>query len=91
MTVVRPLEPDADKAWLEAYLAAEWGGPRQARRGEVFDARDLPALVAERDGERVGLLCYRDDGDGWWELALISAANGHTRTASSCHPRAGRR
>jgi GNAT superfamily N-acetyltransferase len=83
VTVVRPLDPQADEAWLEAYLEEEWGGPRQARRGEVFDARDLPALVAERDGVPVGLLCYRDDGDGWWELALISAVIGHTGVGSA--------
>jgi ribosomal protein S18 acetylase RimI-like enzyme len=39
--------------------------------------------VAERDGERVGLLCYRDDGDGWWELAVISAVAGHTGVGSA--------
>ena len=83
MTAVRPLDPVVDAAWLEAYLEEEWGGPLQARRGEVFDARELPALVAERDGERVGLLCFRDDGDGWWELALISAVDGHTGAGSA--------
>ena len=83
MADVRSLDPVADRAWLEAYLEEEWGGPLQARRGEVFDARDLPALVAERDGEPVGLLCYRDDGDGWWELALISAVNGRTGVGSA--------
>ena len=80
---VRELDVAADGAWLEGYLDEVWGGPWQARRGEVFDARALPALVAERDGERVGLLCYRDDGDGWWELALISAVPGHTGTGTA--------
>jgi ribosomal protein S18 acetylase RimI-like enzyme len=35
-------------------------------------------LVAERDGERVGLLCYRDHGERTWELAVLSASDGHT-------------
>jgi GNAT superfamily N-acetyltransferase len=34
-------------------------------------------LVAERDGRPVGALCYRDCGDGSWELALISASEPH--------------
>jgi ribosomal protein S18 acetylase RimI-like enzyme len=50
----------------------------QARRGELFDARLLPALIAERGGRPVGLLCYRDDGDGAWELAVLNAESGHT-------------
>jgi GNAT superfamily N-acetyltransferase len=70
---VRDLDPVADRAWLEQHLADEWGGPLQVRRGEAFDARELPAFIAERDGRPAGLLCYRDCLDGWWELALISA------------------
>jgi ribosomal protein S18 acetylase RimI-like enzyme len=80
---VRQLQPAHDGAWLEAFLEEQWGGPLQARRGELVDARHLPALVARRDGERVGLLCYRDDGGRVWELALLSAADGHTGIGSA--------
>jgi ribosomal protein S18 acetylase RimI-like enzyme len=73
---VRELDGAGDEAWRDAHLTDGWGGPMQARRGEVLDVRRLPALVAERDGERVGLLCYREDGGGSWELALISAVGG---------------
>lgn len=78
MIGIRELDRDPDRAWLADHLESEWGGPMQARRGEVFDGGALPALIAERDGERVGLLCYRDGGDGSWELALISVVAGHT-------------
>jgi ribosomal protein S18 acetylase RimI-like enzyme len=80
---VRELDGMADRAWLEAHLDEVWGGPLQARRGELFDARQLPGLVAERAGERVGVLCYRDGGDGSWELALISAVSGHSGVGSA--------
>jgi ribosomal protein S18 acetylase RimI-like enzyme len=80
---VRPLARGRDGAWLEGFLHEEWGGPLQARRGELVDARQLPALVAERDGERVGLLCYRDDGERTWELAVLNAADGHTGVGSA--------
>lgn len=73
MIEVRPLEPDRDDAWRDTWLEEYWGSPLQARRGELLDVRSLPALVAERDGHRVGLLCHSDEGDGVWELALLSA------------------
>jgi GNAT superfamily N-acetyltransferase len=70
---VRELHPVSDGEWLERYLHDEWGGPLQARRGEVVDVRSLPGLVAQRDGAWLGVLCYRDCGRGEWELALIGA------------------
>ena len=77
-TDVRPFEPAIDTEWRDAHLRDHWGGPMQARRGEVVDVRGLSTLVAVRDVARVGLLCYRDDGDGWWELVLISAVADRT-------------
>jgi ribosomal protein S18 acetylase RimI-like enzyme len=70
---VRALDPAMDAEWFERFLQEEWGGPLQARRGELLDVRSLPGLVAEREGEWVGVLWYRDCGDGEWELALIGA------------------
>ncbi|MEY2476522.1 MAG: hypothetical protein QOG87_1837 [Actinomycetota bacterium] len=80
---VRPLDRVTDGAWLDTHLDEVWGGPFQARRGELFDARELPGLVAERDGELVGVLCYRDGGDRSWELALISAVLGRSGVGST--------
>jgi GNAT superfamily N-acetyltransferase len=54
---VRDRTPD-DQAWIEALLARSWGGTRVVSRGALHDASALPALVAERDGERAGLLTY---------------------------------
>ena len=83
MIAVRDVDPGADRPWVEEYVTTEWGSPLQARRGELIDVRPLPALVAERDGRRVGLLCYRDDGGGSWELVLIHAAPGRTGAGSA--------
>jgi GNAT superfamily N-acetyltransferase len=80
---IRPFDPERDDAWLASHLDEQWGGPFQARRGEVFDARALPALIAERNGRPVGVLCYRDCGDGSWELALISAVDPHQGVGSA--------
>ena len=54
-TDVRPFD-HADIEWRDDHLHEHWGGPMQARRGEIVDVRALPALVAVCDGERVGLL-----------------------------------
>lgn len=83
MIEVRPLDPDRDVSWRDDWLAEHWGSPLQARRSELVDVRTLPALVAERDGRPVGLLCYRDDDDGTWELVLLGAKPRHAGTGTA--------
>ena len=46
----------ADAAWVLESLKGAWGSVHVARRGELLDASAFPALVAELDGARVGLL-----------------------------------
>jgi ribosomal protein S18 acetylase RimI-like enzyme len=48
---------DAD--WIRAWLRRRWGSELIAERGATYDASACPALVAERDGRRVGLATYR--------------------------------
>mgnify|MGYP000247532767 CR=1 FL=1 len=73
MTEVRDLDPATDAGWRDAWLARHCGSPLQARRGELLDVRGLPGLIAEQDGDPVGLLCYREDGTQTRELVLLSA------------------
>jgi ribosomal protein S18 acetylase RimI-like enzyme len=73
--VVRPL-CDADLPWAEQLLDEELGGRHQARRGELIDVLALPGLVAESDGECVGLLTYRR-ADGGAELEVMAASRRH--------------
>jgi ribosomal protein S18 acetylase RimI-like enzyme len=65
---VRPVE-ESERAWLAERLVAGWGAVLIARKGELRDASVLPALVAERDGEPLGLLTYEVVGD---ELEVMS-------------------
>ncbi|MGH8995891.1 MAG: GNAT family N-acetyltransferase [Acidimicrobiales bacterium] len=58
---VRDRRPDDDE-WIAAFLTERWGATEVVNRGGVHDASGLPALVAEVDGQAVGLLTYREDG-----------------------------
>lgn len=62
---------ESDRAWAEGLLNAEFGGPLQARRGELIDVLALRGFVAERDAHPVGLLTYRRE-NGACELAFIA-------------------
>jgi GNAT superfamily N-acetyltransferase len=52
---VRAARP-ADAEWVLECLRGAWGSVHVARRGELLDASTFPALVAELEGARVGLL-----------------------------------
>jgi GNAT superfamily N-acetyltransferase len=60
---VRGYDPAIDREWASREVAAAFGGDIQVRRGEAIDTSRLPGLVAERDGEPIGLLRY-DPGGG---------------------------
>jgi ribosomal protein S18 acetylase RimI-like enzyme len=66
---VRPYG-SGDRRWAEGLLAEHLGSSRVARLGEVVEVTDLPGFVAERDGERLGLLTWIVDGDQLEVLSL---------------------
>lgn len=66
----------SDRAWAEESLLADFGGPLQARRGELLDVLALPGFVAERDGHPVGLVTYRREG-AECELAFLAVLERH--------------
>jgi ribosomal protein S18 acetylase RimI-like enzyme len=61
-----------DRPWAESFMHEEFGGPLQARRGELIDVLALPGFVAEHDGRPMGLVTYRFANDEC-ELAFIAA------------------
>lgn len=61
---------DADATWVAQVLVASWGAFEVARLGELVDLSPLPKLIAEYEGEPVGLLTYLADGDSW-EIVTI--------------------
>jgi ribosomal protein S18 acetylase RimI-like enzyme len=65
----RPYGP-GDRRWAEALLEEHLGSSRVARLGEVIEPAELPGFIAERDGERLGLLTWIVDGDQLEVLSL---------------------
>ncbi len=51
-----------DREWVEELVASRWGARIVVNRGRARDATLLPGLVAEVDGERLGLLTYEVGG-----------------------------
>jgi GNAT superfamily N-acetyltransferase len=68
---VREVVP-AERAWVEDVLVRRWGSTDIAGRCGTHNAAELPGLVAEIEGERVGLLTYHET-DRELELVTIDA------------------
>ena len=79
--VIRPYR-ESDRGWAKEVISAEFGGPLQARRGELIDVLALPGLVAGQDGQPVGILTYRRE-KGACELAFIAALERHRGIGSA--------
>ncbi len=47
-----------DKKWIIEILSESWGSSVVIARGLVHQADQLPGLIAEIDGQKVGLLTY---------------------------------
>jgi len=69
---VRELRWD-ERDWVAESLRAHWGATRMVTRGTLIEATDLPGVVAERDGERVGLITFRPRPGGSTELVTVNA------------------
>jgi ribosomal protein S18 acetylase RimI-like enzyme len=73
---------ESDRGWAEAFLNDQFGGALQARRGELIDVLALPGFVAERNGQPVGVVTYRREGNEC-ELAFIAALERHEGVGTS--------
>jgi ribosomal protein S18 acetylase RimI-like enzyme len=58
---VRALRDD-ERAWAAQVIRERWGSDVMVGAGRVLRPADLPALVAEADGERAGLATYLVEG-----------------------------
>lgn len=71
-----------DRAWASVLVAARWGDSRIVSRGRVHDAADLPAIVAERAGQQLGLATYVIESDRC-ELVTLDAIAERTGVGSA--------
>ncbi len=62
----------ADIGWIHDVLAKQWHGPLIERGDEFVDASKLPCLIAERDGDKVGLATLLI-GDNFLEIITINS------------------
>ena len=63
----------ADAPWIREMFIAEWRGDDVVLAdGSVIDADDVPALVAWRAGERVGLVAYLLTDEACEIVALVA-------------------
>jgi GNAT superfamily N-acetyltransferase len=67
--VVRSFDRERDLEWVAAKLAEDWPGRSD-------DALTSDGLIAEEDGEPVGLLFWRTEGEGT-EVTLLWAFERH--------------
>jgi len=72
---VRPLQ-ESDREWAAGLLRDRWGSKLIATRGRVHQADRLPALLAERKGERLGLLTYTIVSEACEIVSLESLVEG---------------
>ena len=72
MTTVRPVRDD-EREWVSTFYREHWGSTRMARLGEILELRDLPAFVAEHEGQVAAVATYAIR-DGRCELAGLTTS-----------------
>jgi len=73
---------DADRPWAEGLLDG-FGGRLQVRLSSLVEPLACPGLVAERDGEPVGILAYEPDGADV-EVVYIEVTAKHQGVGPGC-------
>jgi uncharacterized protein YhfF len=69
---VRPLRWD-EREWQRTVHVQRWSTTRMVTRGRMHDVTQLPGLVCERDGRRIGLLTFRPRPGGVTECVSVDA------------------
>lgn len=73
--LLRPLGPE-DRDWVVGLLHERWGSALVVSRDRVHEADKLPGFIVEDQGEPIGLVTYRIDGDECEIVSLNSFREG---------------
>jgi ribosomal protein S18 acetylase RimI-like enzyme len=65
-----------DREWVKDVLVENWGSASIVSRGQLHQALALPGIVADQDGEPVGLLLFRISEQECEIVALNSLLEG---------------
>ncbi len=68
---IRDVSPD-ERAWVRVLIRERWGDESVVAHGARYVPHELAGLVAEREGERVGLITYRIAG-GACEVVTVDS------------------
>ena len=79
-------EVPAGEPRLTSFLQAQHT-TQIARRGELVDARDRPALIASTDDETVGVLIYDIDGTNCEIVNMRASRSEERRVGKECRSR----
>ncbi|GIE92418.1 GNAT family N-acetyltransferase [Actinoplanes regularis] len=63
----------ADETFIRETLSDAFGSTMMAVHDELIDARGAAAAIAERGGRRLGLITYREDQAGGWEIVSLAS------------------
>jgi N-acetylglutamate synthase-like GNAT family acetyltransferase len=66
----------SDRAWVKELVSDHWGAEFVVTRGKVHVVPKLPGFVAERAGDRIGLLTYHTEGEECEIVTLDSVVEG---------------
>jgi ribosomal protein S18 acetylase RimI-like enzyme len=72
---IRPFTKEY-KSWATALLTEHWGSARTVSRGQVYQADELPGLVAVEKDKPVGLVTYKTSGKEWEITTMNSRLEG---------------
>ncbi|RZT78625.1 N-acetylglutamate synthase-like GNAT family acetyltransferase [Micromonospora violae] len=72
-----------DAPFIDEALADAFGSTMMAVHDELVDATGDAAAVAERHGNRVGVITYRHDGTQTWEILSLAATEPGTGAGSA--------
>lgn len=73
--VIRPIDPE-DRDWVRQILTDSWGEALLVVHGVVYQADQLPGLIAELDNRAAGFLTYHIDFPDFEIVSLDSLVEG---------------